>query len=551
MRIIFSSAILLLLVAFLPSQSSQQKQTFDLIIRNGMIYDGSGQTPFKGDVAIQGDTIAMIGDLKDAVGKKEIDVHGLAVSPGFINMLSWSDRSLLMDGRSMSDVRQGVTLEIFGEGESPGPVKRRVQNVDSLWTTLGGYFKYLMKKGVTPNVASFVGATTIRIHELGRANRAPSAQELEKMKLLVKQAMEEGAMGLGSSLIYAPATYASTQELIELCKVASSYGGIYITHMRSEGDFILNALDETFSIAREANIPAEIYHLKINIARNWNKIDTVLAKIDSAQKAGLKITANNYPYVASATGLTARLPTWVQEGGAAAMRKRLKDPTIRKRVLYEMREGIPYKNSDARDVMLLGFRLDSLNILYRGKRLDEVANIHGKDPDQTVIDLVMRDRSPIAAVYYQQTEDNIRKIIQRPYVSFGSDGASMSEMEIFKDWGSHPRAYGTFARVYAKYVREEKLLTVEEAVRRMTSLPASNLKIQQRGALKPGYYADITIFDPTTIQDNATFENAKQYATGVHHVFINGVQVLKNGEHTGAKPGRVVYGPGWKRKTNT
>lgn len=516
-----------------------------------MIYDGSGRPPFNGDVAIKGDTIAMIGELKDAVGKKEIDVHGLAVSPGFINMLSWSDRSLLMDGRSMSDIKQGVTLEIFGEGESPGPVKRKVQNVDSLWTTLGGYFKYLMKKGVTPNVASFVGATTIRIHELGRANRAPSVQELENMKLLVRKAMEDGAMGLGSSLIYAPATYASTQELIELCKVASSYGGIYITHMRSEGDFILNALDETFTIAREANIPAEIYHLKINIARNWNKIDTVLAKIDSAQKAGLTITANNYPYVASATGLTARLPTWVQEGGAAAMRKRLKDPTTRKRVLYEMREGLPYKNSDAKDVMLLGFRLDSLNILYRGKRLDEVASVHGKDPDQTVIDLVMKDRSPIAAVYYQQTEDNIRKIIQRPYVSFGSDGASMSEMEIFKDWGSHPRAYGTFARVYAKYVREEKLLTVEEAVRRMTSLPASNLKIQRRGTLKPGYYADITVFDPMTIQDNATFENAKQYATGVHHVFINGVQVLKNGEHTGAKPGRVVHGPGWKRKTNT
>ncbi|HEX5170017.1 MAG TPA: D-aminoacylase [Cyclobacteriaceae bacterium] len=549
MRYIFSSAVLLLLIAFFPSPK-HPRETFDLIIRGGTIYNGSGEQPFVGDLAIQNDTIAFVGDLKDATGKNEIDAKGLAVAPGFINMLSWSDRSLLMDGRSMSDIKQGVTLEIFGEGESPGPVKRKTKNVDSLWTTLGGYFKHLMKKGVTPNVASFVGATTIRIHELGRENRPPTLMELEKMKNLVKQGMEEGAMGLGSSLIYAPATYASTDELIALSQVASSYGGMYITHMRSEGDFILKALDETFTIASEANIPTEIYHLKINLARNWNKIDTVLAKIDSAQKAGLKITANNYPYIASATGLTARMPTWVQEGGAAAMRKRLKDPAIRKKVLHEMREGIPYKNSDPKDVMILGFRLDSLNALYRGRRLDEVARLHGKDADQTVIDLVIKDRSPIAAVYYQQTEDNIRKIIQQPYVSFGSDGASMSDLEIFKDWGAHPRAYGTFARILGKYVREEKLLTLAEAIRRLTSLPASNLKIDRRGSLQSGYFADIAVFDPATIQDHATFEEPKQYATGMIHVFINGVHVLKNGEHTGAKPGRVVYGPGWKPKKN-
>ncbi len=548
MRYFFSAIILLLFIAFHSSLVSQQKQTFDLIIRNGTIYDGSGEKPVTGDVAIQSDTIAAIGNLKDAVGKTEIDANGLAVTPGFINMLSWADRSLLMDGRSMSDIKQGVTLEIFGEGESPGPVKRKVQNVDSLWTTLGGYFRYLIKKGVSPNVASFVGATTIRIHALGRENRPPNAQELERMKLLVKQAMEEGAMGVGASLIYTPATYASTDELIQLSKVASSYGGMYIAHMRSEGDFIFSAMNETFRIAKEADIPAEIYHLKINIARNWNKIDTVLAKIDSAQKAGLKITANNYPYIASSTGLTARLPTWVQEGGAVAMRKRLKDPATRKKVLHEMREGIPYKNSDAKDVMLLGFRLDSLNIKYRGKRLDEVARIHGKDADETVIDLVMRDKSTIAAVYYQQTEDNIRKIIQQPYVSFGSDAASMSDHIVFKDWGTHPRAYGTFTRVYARYVRKEKLLTLEETVRRMTSLPANNLKIKKRGMLKVGYFADVVLFNAGTIQDNATFENPKQYATGMVHVFVNGVQVLKDGEHTGAKPGRVVRGPGWKGK---
>lgn len=540
--------IFFLVTTSLLSFTIQAQQQFDIIIRNGTIYDGSGKPSFTGDVGLQADTIAFIGDLKHATAKKEIDATGLAVAPGFINMLSWADRSLMMDGRSMSDIKQGVTLEVFGEGWSPGPVKRKVQNVDSLWTTLGGYFRYMMKKGVSPNIASFVGATTIRIHELAYAKRAPTAEELKRMKALVKQAMEEGAMGLGSSLIYAPADYASTEELIELAKVASSYGGMYTTHMRSEGDFILKALNETFRIAQEANIHAEIYHLKINIARNWNKIDTVLAKIDSARNAGLKITANNYPYIASATGLTARLPNWVQEGGAAAMRKRLRNPEIRKKVLYEMRAGIPYKNSDPKDVMLLGFRLDSLNKKYMGKRLDEVARIHGKDADETVIDLVMRDKSTIAAVYYQQSEENIKRIIRQPYVSFGSDGASMSDVKVFADWGTHPRAYGTFARVLGQYVREEKLFTLEEAVRKLTSLPASNLKIKARGRLQVGYFADVAIFNPQTIQDHATFEKPKQYATGMLHVLVNGVPVLLNGEHTGATPGRVVYGPGYVAK---
>jgi len=528
--------------------TQRPKQTYDLILRHGMIVDGSGKPPVKGDIAIQGDSIAAIGDLSDASGNKEIDATGLAIAPGFINMLSWADRSLLMDGRSMSDIKQGVTLEIFGEGWSPGPVKRKstARPVDSLWTTLGGYFEYLEKKGISPNAASFVGATSVRIHELGYDKRPPTADELTRMKKLVEDAMKEGALGLGSSLIYAPADYASTAELIELARVAAGYGGMYTTHMRSEGDFILKALNETFKIASEANIPTEIYHLKINIARNWNKIDTVLQKIDSARKAGLRITANNYPYVASATGLTARLPTWVQEGGAAAMRKRLKNPATRNKVLYEMRMGIPYKNSDAHDVMLLGFRLDSLNQKYLGKRLDEVAAMHGKDADETVIDLVMKDKSTIAAVYYQQSEDNIRKIIQQPYVTFGSDGASMSDAEIFKDWGTHPRAYGTFARLLGKYVRDEKLLTLEEAVKRLSFLPASNLKLNKRGLLQAGYFADIAVFDPEKINDLATFEAPKQYATGMVHVFVNGVQVLENGEHTGAKPGRIIRGKGYK-----
>lgn len=541
---LFSFLTLVLLVSF---RCEYRQQKFDTVIRGGTVYDGSGNKPFITDVAILHDTIAAIGDLSDAISGTEIDATGLAVAPGFINMLSWGDRSLLLDGRSMSDIKQGVTLEIFGEGTSPAPVKRKVKNIDSLWTTLDEYFKYVIKKGVSPNVASFVGATSVRVHELDYEKRAPTPAELQRMKVLVRKAMEDGALGLGSSLIYAPADYASTEELIELAKVASQYGGIYITHMRSEGDFILSAMNETFRIAKEANIPTEIYHLKINIARNWNKIDTVLFKIDSARQAGLKITANNYPYIASATALTARLPTWVQEGGAVAMRKRLRDPAIRKKVLHEMRVGIPYKNSDAKDVMMLGFRLDSLNKRYRGKRLDEVARMHGKDADKTVIDLVLEDKSPMAALYYQQSEDNIRKIIQQPYVSFGSDGASMSDAKIFEDWGTHPRAYGTFAKVLGNYVREEKLILLEEAIRRMTSLPASNLHLQKRGALKVGHFADLTIFNPTAIQDHATYDNPKQYATGMIHVFVNGVQVLYNGEHTAAKPGRIIRGPGWKK----
>lgn len=541
--------LLLTLTLCFESFPASSQHGYDVILRNGTIYDGSGNSPYQGDVGINGDRIAAMGDLKTATGKMEIDVTGLAVAPGFINMLSWADRSLLMDGRSVSDIKQGVTLEVFGEGWSPGPVKRKTTKpVDSLWTTLGGYFRYAMKKGITPNIASLVGATTVRIHELGYAKRPPTADELGRMKKLVAQAMEEGAMGLGSSLIYAPADYASTEELIELAKVASSYGGIYATHMRSEGDFILSALNETLRIAREANIHTEIYHLKINLSRNWNKIDTILAKIDSARKAGLRITANNYPYVASATGLTARLPNWVQEGGAAAMRKRLRNPETRKKVLYEMRAGIPYKNSDPKDVMMLGFRLDSLNRLYRGKRLDQVAKMHGKDADETVIDLVMRDKSTIASVYYQQSELNIRRILQQPWVSFGSDGASMSDAKIFADWGTHPRAYGTFARVLGKYVREEKLFPLQEAVRRLTLLPATNLKIAGRGKLEKGFYADLAIFDPGKIQDHATFENPKKYATGMLYVFVNGQLVLDKGVHTGVKPGRVIYGPGFRAK---
>ncbi|MFM7193198.1 MAG: N-acyl-D-amino-acid deacylase family protein, partial [Bacteroidota bacterium] len=395
-----------------------------------------------------------------------------------------------------------------------------------------------MKKGVTPNIASFVGATSVRMYVLKAENRAPSTEELRQMKGLVRQAMKEGAMGLGSSLIYAPADYASTTELIELARVASALGGRYITHMRSESDNIFPALKETFTIAREANIPAEIYHLKINHERNWNKIDTLLQRIDSAQRAGLTITANMYTYNASGTGLTARLPTWVQEGGMAAMRKRLKDPTVRKKVLDDLARGIPQKNSDPKDVLVMGFHRDSLNQLYRGKRLDEISALHGKNSDETMIDLIIADRSPhpIPCIFFLMSENNLRRMLQLPYVSICSDGASIADESPNNAGNTHPRVYGSFARLLGKYVRDEKLMTLQEAVRRMTSLPASNLKISDRGLLKPGFFADLAIFDPQAIADRATFEDSHAYAEGMIHVFVNGVQVLENGNHTGKMP---------------
>ena len=531
-------AILFLFLGLSVSCQSQ-KQEYHLILRHGIIYDGSGTQPFVGDVAINGDTIAAIGDLSTAVGKTEIDVNGLAVAPGFINMLSWADGTLLKDGRSMSDIKQGVTLEVFGEGWSPGPRKRK-NSRDTLWTSLGSYFDFLERKGVSTNFASFVGATTVRAYVLGHENRKPNANELAQMKSLVREAMEEGAMGLGSSLIYAPADYASTEELIELCKVVSEYDGMYITHMRSESDKIYNGLNETFRIAKEANVPAEIYHLKINHSRNWNKIDTVLAKIDSAQKAGLKITANMYTYNASATSLTARIPTWVQEGGGGAMRKRLKNPVIRIKVLRELELGIPTKNSDPKDVMILGFRKDSLNKLYKGKRLDEIAKLHGKNADETMLDLIVTDKSSIPAIFFLISEDNVKKMLPLPYVSFGSDAGSLVLTKEFMDSGTHPRAYGNFARLLGKYVREEKLILMEEAIRRLTALPASHLRLVKRGKLLEGNYADIVVFDALKIIDKATFENPHQYAEGMVHVFVNGVQVLREGEHTGAFPGRSV-----------
>jgi N-acyl-D-amino-acid deacylase len=546
--------------------ASCQKQKFDVILRGGTVYDGSGKEGVVMDVGINADTVAFIGDLSKAVGKKEIDAKGLAVAPGFINMLSHCEVSLLFDGNSQSDIRQGVTLEVLGEG-SMGPMNDQMKRDDEEamkrdpdwqykidWTTLGEYLEGLEKRGVSPNVASFVSAITVRVHELGYANRAASPEELERMKALVKTAMEEGAMGVTSALIYAPANYASTEELVELSKIASQYGGMYIAHIRSEGNSIFEAVDETIRIAREAKLPAEIYHLKFSGKDNWNKIDSVIAMIDHANKEGLKITADMYTYVAGATGLDAAMPPWLQEGGIKEWIKRMKDPVIRNKALQEMRtptnkwENLMKLAGDFDRVLVMGFTNDSLRKNFTGKTLGQVAKIYGKSPEETAMDLVITDGTRVGTAYFLMTEENVKRQIQLPYVSFGSDAESSTAAGNFLKTPTHPRAYGNFSRLLGKYVRDEKVISLAEAIRRLTSLPASNLKIEKRGSLQIGYYADLAIFDPVKIQDHATFENPHQYSTGMVHVFVNGTQVLENGEHTNAKPGRVVRGPGWKGK---
>jgi N-acyl-D-amino-acid deacylase len=554
-------AVALLAGCAAPSPSSLNAQ-FDLVIRNGTIYDGGGRTPFVGDLAINGDTIAAIGKLNNARGKTEIDAKGFAVAPGFINMLSWATESLIHDGRSQSDIRQGVTLEVMGEGESMGPLNEAMKKemiesqgdikFDVKWMTLGEYLDHLAGHGVSCNVASFVGATTVRIHEVGYADRPPTAEELERMKKLVRQAMEEGALGVGSSLIYAPAFYAKTDELIALCKVASEYGGMYISHLRSEGNRFLEALDELIVIARAANIAAEVYHLKAAGRPNWSKLDAAIKKIAAARAAGLKITADMYTYTAGQTGLDAAMPPWVQEGGYKAWAERLKDPAIRERVKREMAaptddwENFFVASGSPDNILLVGFKNDRLKPLT-GKTLAEVAKLRGNSPEETAMDLVIEDGSRVSTVYFLMSEENVRQQIRLPWVSFDADAASLAPEGAFLKSNPHPRAYGNFARLLGKYVRGEKIISLEEAVRRLTSLPAENLKLDRRGSLKSGYFADIVVFDPAKVQDHATYEKPHQYATGVVHVFVNGVQVLKNGAHTGAKPGRVVRGPGWRK----
>ena len=534
---------------------------YDVIIRGGLVYDGSGSAPHNADVAIRGDVIAAIGDLRNAEASRIVDAQGLAVAPGFINMLSWANESLIHDGRSQSDLRQGVTLEVMGEGESMGPLNPSMKKLnrelqgdikyDITWTTLGEYLESLEKKGVATNVASFVGATTVRIHELGYANRAPTTEELDRMRALVRSAMEEGALGVGSSLIYAPAFYARTEELIALSQEAAKYGGMYISHIRSEGNSLLEAVNELIRIAREAKVPAEIYHLKAAGEQNWPKMDKVIARIEAARAEGLHITADMYTYLAGATGLDAAMPPWVQEGGLRAWIGRMKDPIIRARVRREMTtpttawESLYLAAGSAERVLLVGFKQDALKPLT-GKTLAEVAKIRGKSPEETAMDLVIEDDSRVDTVYFLMSEDNIRKQLRLPWVTFDSDAASLAPEGVFLKSNPHPRAYGNFARLLGRYVREEKLISLEEGIRRLTTLPAANLKLQRRGALKIDHYADVVVFDPRTIQDHATFDKPHQYSTGMKHVFVNGARVLKDGEHTGLTPGRFIRGPGYR-----
>ena len=524
------------------------------MIRNGTIYDGSGGYGIGGDVAINGDRIAAIGILPGR-GRTEIDAHGMAISPGFINIMSQTQESLIADGRGMSDLKQGVTTEIMGEGESMGPLSpamkdefRRDQGdmkYDIAWTTLAEYLNWLAARGVSPNIGSFIGAATPRVNVLGRANRAPTPAELEQMRALVRQAMQDGAFGVASALIYAPGAYATTDELVELTKAAAPFGGMYISHMRSEGNRLLEAVDELIAIARQAGVPAEIYHLKAAGEANWPKMDDVIKRVNDARASGLRITADMYTYNAGATGLDAAMPPWVQEGGLEEWRQRLQDPTTRARVLDEMRSTNPsWENlmrlaGSADRVLFVGFRSEALKPLT-GKTLAEVAKMRGKSPEETAIDLVIEDDSRVETIYFVMSEQNIRKQIAQPWVSFGSDAAALSPEGVFMKSSAHPRAYGNFANLLGKYVREQQLISLSEAIRRLTSFPASTLGLTDRGLLKAGNYADIVVFDPVTISAPATYENPKQYATGVIHVFVNGKHVIRNGQHTGEKPGRVV-----------
>jgi N-acyl-D-amino-acid deacylase len=550
-----------LLAALMGAAALQAPERFDLIVLGGTVYDGTGAAGRRADVGVRGDRIAAVGDLSKARARHVIVAKGLAVAPGFINMLSWSTESLLADGRSQGEIRQGVTTQIMGEGDSMGPLtsemkRRRIESqgdfkYEITWTTLSEYLRELERRGVAQNVASFIGATTIREHVVGLDDRKPTAEELERMRALVRQEMAAGALGIGSSLIYAPAFYASTEELVELCKVAAQYRGKYISHIRSEGNRLLEAVDELLHIAREAKIPAEIYHLKAAGERNWPKMDQVIAAVERARREGLKITADMYTYPAGSTGLDAAMPPWALDGGYDALYKRLRDPATRKKIAEAVRtptdawENLYLAAGSPERVLLVEFRNEALRPLT-GKTLAEAARLRKEDPVETIMNLVLEDQSRVGTVYFMMSEDNIRKQIRLPWVSFGSDAASMAPEGLFIKSATHPRAYGNFARLLGKYVRDEKVTTLADALHRLTGLPASNLELDRRGLLQSGYFADVVVFDPAAIADRATFEKPHQYAVGMKHVFVNGIQVLADGEHTGAKPGRALSGVGRK-----
>src|SRR5687767_9991045 len=557
----YLAVLLTLVLPLAAAGQAPSTEDFDVLIKGGTVYDGTGGAPRRVDVAIKGDRIVAIGNLKTGRARNVVDARGLAVAPGFINMLSWSTESLIADGRSQGEVRQGVTTQIMGEGWSMGPLNERLKKqvvaeqddikFDVEWTTLAEYLKYLEKRGVSQNVASFVGATTIRQYVLGESDVQPTPAQLQEMRELVRQAMEEGALGVGSSLIYAPAFYARTEELIELCKVAARYQGKYISHLRSEGNEWIEAVEELIRISREAGLPAEIYHIKAAGRQNWSKVDRVIALVNAARRRGLKITADMYMYTAGSTGLNASLPPWTMDGGYEALFKRLEDPAMRQKIAAEVStpsdkwENLYLAAGSADRVLLVGFKSEKLKPLT-GKTLAEVAKLRGKTPVETIMDLILEDRSRVGTVYFLMEEENLKKELRQPWVSLGSDGASMAPEGVFLRSGTHPRAYGNFARLLGKYVREERVIPLEEAIRKLSLLPATNLRLERRGALRPGWYADVVVFDPVRVADRATFERPHQYSVGVEDVFVNGVHVLASGEHTGAKPGRFLRGPGWK-----
>jgi N-acyl-D-amino-acid deacylase len=545
----------LALAALLAGPSS----SYDVHVRGGTVYDGSGAPGRRADVGIRGDRVAAVGDLGRAKAKSVLDAKGMAVAPGFINMLSWATDSLIADGRSQGDIRQGVTTEIFGEGWSMGPLtdemkaRARAEQGDIkyeiAWTTLAEYLAYLEKKGISANVASYVGAATVREYVVGLADRPPTAEEMERMRALVRREMEDGALGIGSSLIYAPGFYAKTEELVELCKAAAPYGGSYISHLRSEGDRLLEAVDELITIGREAGVSAEIYHLKAAGEPNWGKLDAAIAKIEAARRAGQAVTADMYTYTAGATGFNACLPPSALDGGYEALFKRLQDPAERAAILKAMKEPpVGWENlcrnaGSADRLLLVEFKNEALKPLA-GKTLAEVARTRGKDPDEVILDLILEDRTRVGVVFFLMSEDNVRKQVKLPWISFGSDAASMAPEGVFLKSSAHPRSYGNFARLLGRYVRDEKLVTLPEAVRRLAGLPAANLGLADRGVLRAGAFADVAVFDPATVADRATFENPHQYAVGMRHVLVNGVAVLRDGEHTGATPGRALKGRG-------
>jgi N-acyl-D-amino-acid deacylase len=554
-----STALAYAVAGLLATSAAPPPAAYSVLIHGGTIYDGSGNAPYVGDVGLRGDKILYVGPHAPGNAAHTIDAAGKAVSPGFINMLSWAVESLIADGRGMSDTYQGVTLEVFGEGNSMGPYTPEMKRLELKrqgdikfpisWTTLGQYLEFLQRKGVTPNVASFVGATTVRVHELGEKDVDPTPAQLARMRALVRAAMKEGALGVGSALIYAPATYAETPELTALVSEAGKCGGMYISHIRDEGPKLLEAIDELVTISRDGHAPAEIYHYKQAGKDNWGKIDAAIARVNDARARGQRITADMYTYAASSTGFDAAFPTWMQDGGLEAWVKRLKDPALRAKAVAEMKGPMGTENAklvvdDPDKVLLVGFKTDKLKPLT-GKTLGEVARQRGKPPEEVAADLIVEDGTRIQVVYFSMSDDNVRREVGLPWMSFGADAASQAPEGVFLKSSTHPRAYGNVARLLGHWVRDEHATTLQDAIRRLTSLPATNLAIKQRGWLKPGYYADVVVFDPATIRDNATYAKPQQLASGVDDVFVNGVQVLKDGAHTGATPGRVVRGPGW------